>query len=171
MVRGEGIEPSAPTVSRYGFDGFLLGFFGGVLAANARLTRFYLTLGGVGAVLCESLMSAQESTPTKTARDDWTPVTRQARPSRTIVAQTLRWVGQSVKCYIRSIDHRRLGPYAGIVRGLATNQATVDDEGGSKYFATGLLVEIRELGRNQLYGEWPVIFGDAEIVTAADFSN
>jgi len=86
-----------------------------------------------------------------------------AKAAKSLAKTKLKWTGALVSCYVRDMKNRRLGPVLGIVRGVSTNQAAVEDEGGDEYSATGLLVEIPDLGRNVTYGEWPVRFEDAKI--------
>lgn len=86
-----------------------------------------------------------------------------AKPAKSFAKTKLKWTGALVSCYVRDIKNRRLGPVLGIVRGISTNQAAMEDEGGAEYSATGLLVEIPDMGRNVTYGEWPVRFDDATI--------
>lgn len=85
-----------------------------------------------------------------------------ASPSKIISILRRKWYKAVVSCYTRDMHGQRQGPYYGIVRGIATNQAAVEDEGGDFYEATGLLVDIPKLGRNVTYGEWPVGFEDVE---------
>lgn len=86
-----------------------------------------------------------------------------AKASKSLAKTKLKWTGAIVQCYIRDHLGKRRGPVMGVVRGISTNQAAVEDEGGPEYNATGLLVEIPDLGRNATYGEWPVRFDDARI--------
>ena len=86
------------------------------------------------------------------------------KPSRSYNQKVKQWVGQSVSCFIRTIEGKPQGPYLGTVKGLSTNEAAAEDEGKVIYEATGLLVEIPELGRNVSYGEWPVWFSDAALI-------
>lgn len=80
-----------------------------------------------------------------------------------VVALEQKWVGKPVRCFVRDYMGVRRGPYFGQVTGLSTNEATMEDEGGDTYEATGLLVDLPTLGRNSTYGEWPVRFTDVEI--------
>lgn len=85
-----------------------------------------------------------------------------ASPSRTISILRRKWYKAVVSCYTRDIHGERKGPYYGIVRGLSDNQVAVEAEGGEIYDTTGLLVDIPALGRHITYGQWPVLFEDAQ---------
>jgi hypothetical protein len=87
-----------------------------------------------------------------------------AKAAKSLAKTTLKWSGAIVSCYIRDMHDKRRGPVEGVVRGISTNQKAVEDEGGAEYNATGLLVDIPELGRNITYGQWPVRFDDATII-------
>lgn len=76
----------------------------------------------------------------------------------------IKWLGRSVRVFIRGSDSSRKGPYFGVVRGLSDNEVAMEDEGGTTFEATGLLVEIPELGRESTFGDWPCRFDDAEII-------
>ena len=67
-------------------------------------------------------------------------------------------------CDVRDLRNRKIGPFKGIVKGLASNEDDVEWESRLEFDATGLLVEIPELGVNECYREWPVRFTDAEIM-------
>ncbi len=72
-----------------------------------------------------------------------------------------QWLNKLVTVYVRSLDNKKLGPYRGTVKGVSTNEVSATDEAAREFHATGLLVEIPELGRNTTYGEWPVYLADA----------
>lgn len=74
-----------------------------------------------------------------------------------------RWLGRSIRCFVRDVYGRSIGPHVGTVKGLSSNEVSARDEGASQWEYTGLLVEIPELGRNQTYGEWPVEFSHAKL--------
>ena len=57
-----------------------------------------------------------------------------------------------------------MGPYTGIVKGIADNAVAMEDEGKNEYHPTGLLVKINELGPDPTFGERLVRFNDAEII-------
>lgn len=86
-----------------------------------------------------------------------------AKAAKSLAATKRKWVGAIVQCYIRDHAGKRKGPLYGVVRGISDNQVAVEQEGGREFNATGLLVEIPDLGRHTTYGEWPVRFDDARI--------
>jgi hypothetical protein len=87
-----------------------------------------------------------------------------ARPTKSLKATEKKWIGAKVKCYLRTQDGKRSrGLSYGIVRGITTNQAAAEADGREEYSATGLLVEIPDLVKHPVHGDWPVRFDDAEI--------
>lgn len=88
------------------------------------------------------------------------------RPSSQLIRSRIKWLRKrpvQVICYIRSVNNAKIGPFIGTVVGISDNQVAVESEGGKTYDATGLLVKIDALGRNETYGDWPVRFEDAKI--------
>lgn len=86
------------------------------------------------------------------------------KPSKQVKQMRKQWIGKRVTCFIRNIRNEREGPHHGTVKGLTTNQAALEDEDGDEYDATGLLVDIPELGHHCIFGEWPVRFSDATLL-------
>ena len=87
------------------------------------------------------------------------------KPSQAYTRGVRTWVGRSVRVFVRDSRFRRVGPYVGIVKGLSDNAEVMENEGKDQYDATGLLVSIPELGREVTYGEWPVLFKDADCIS------
>jgi len=85
-------------------------------------------------------------------------------PTREYKTARRKWVGARVSVFIRKMNKEKKGPYEGICKGLSDNAVAAEDEGSRCFDATGLLVEIPFLGRNETSGEWPVSFVDAEIL-------
>ena len=83
------------------------------------------------------------------------------RASRSLKRAERQWLNKPVTVYVRSLDNKKLGPYRGTVKGVSTNEVAATDEAAREFGATGLLVDIPDLGRNSTYGEWPVRFSDA----------
>ncbi len=86
------------------------------------------------------------------------------KPSKSLKEARREWACKEVVCRIRDEANRSFGPYRGRVSGIADNEVAAIDENSKEYNETGLLVDIYELPRNAIYGEWPVRFGDAELI-------
>lgn len=93
------------------------------------------------------------------------------KPAPEVARLERQWVGKRVRCDVRGMGSGvRYRDQIGTVRGISTNQAEAEDMGYREWGATGLLVEIPDLGRTSVYGEWPVFFGDARVVSEGDES-